>query len=69
MIESSDVRDLTCLDFGMGSWGFTSTYPKLHYCKRAIGMDLSRPSLKQPVCPAHEISTARHHGIAVDSSS
>ncbi len=54
MLEIGDVRDLTCLDFGMGSWGFASTYPKLHHCRRAIGMDLSRSALEQTVRLANE---------------
>ena len=54
MLEIGDVRDLTCLDFGMGAWGFADTFPKLHHCKRAIGMDLSRSALNQTVRLANE---------------
>lgn len=54
MLEIGDVKDLTCLDFGMGSWGFGSTYPKLHHCKSAIGMDISRSALEQTVRLAND---------------
>jgi SAM-dependent methyltransferase len=54
MLEIGDVREFTCLDFGMGSWGFASTFPKLHHCKRAIGMDLSRSALEQTVRLAND---------------
>ncbi len=54
MLEVGDVRDLTCLDFGMGAWGFASTYPKLHQCRRAIGMDLSRTALEQTIRVAND---------------
>jgi SAM-dependent methyltransferase len=53
-LEIGDVTVLTCLDFGMGSWGFASTFPKLHHCRRAIGMDLSRSALDQTVRLANE---------------
>lgn len=45
-LDIGDVRKMTCVDFGMGSWGFASVYPKLHGCARAVGMDISNAALE-----------------------
>ena len=68
MLEIGDVRDLTCLDFGMGSWGFASTYPKLHHCGRAIGMDISRSALDQTVQLAKENNYPYAKNLSVHQS-
>jgi ubiquinone/menaquinone biosynthesis C-methylase UbiE len=50
ILASLDIGDLggkTCLDFGMGGWGFAGIFPKLHDCSHAIGMDISRTALEQ----------------------
>jgi SAM-dependent methyltransferase len=36
-----DLRDLVCVDYGVGPWGFACIFPKLHACREAIGIDLS----------------------------
>ncbi len=41
-----DVSQMSCVDFGMGSWGFGSVYPKMHHCARAIGMDISNAAIE-----------------------
>lgn len=64
MLEIGDVKTLICLDFGMGSWGFGSTYPRLHHCKRAIGMDISRSALEQTV----RLAKDNNHPYATDFS-
>ena len=45
-LDIGDVSGMTVVDFGMGSWGFASVFPKLHNCARAIGMDISNAALK-----------------------
>jgi len=59
-LEIGDVSNFTCLDFGMGSWGFAPTFPKLHRCARAIGMDISRSALDQTI----KIVNENNHGYA-----
>ncbi len=61
-LEIGDVSGFTCLDFGMGSWGFAPTFPKLHNCRRAIGMDISRSALDQTLRVVNE----SNHGYAKD---
>lgn len=46
-LNIGDVSRMTIVDFGMGSWGFGSVYPKLHGCARAIGMDISNAAIEQ----------------------
>lgn len=46
-LKIGDVTQLECVDFGMGGWGFACLYPKLHHCRRAIGLDISRSALEQ----------------------
>ena len=45
-LDVGDVSTMTCVDFGMGSWGFGSVFPKMHGCARAIGMDVSKTALE-----------------------
>jgi ubiquinone/menaquinone biosynthesis C-methylase UbiE len=61
-LEIGDVSGFTCLDFGMGSWGFAPTFPRLHSCRRAIGMDISRSALDQTLRVVNE----SNHGYAKD---
>lgn len=68
MLDVGDVRDLVCLDFGMGAWGFAATYPKLHHCKRAIGMDLSRTALDQTLKLANDNSHPYAKNFSVHQS-
>jgi len=63
-LNIGDVKNLVCLDFGMGSWGFASTFPKLHHCKRAIGMDISQSALELTVRLAND----NQHPYAKDFS-
>ena len=49
LLERLAVGDLTgktCVDFGMGSWGFGSVFARMHVCGRAIGMDVSRAAIE-----------------------
>lgn len=41
-----DLHDKTVVDFGTGSWGFACIFPRLHRCKRAIGIDISAEAVK-----------------------
>ncbi|KAB1068006.1 methyltransferase domain-containing protein [Methylobacterium planeticum] len=45
-LSVGDIRGMTCVDFGIGSWGFGSVYSKLQTCKHAIGMDISNSALE-----------------------
>jgi SAM-dependent methyltransferase len=50
IIDGFDVGELsiaTALDFGMGSWGFASVFPKLRNSQRCIGVDISEVALRQ----------------------
>jgi len=44
-LDIGDVRDKRVADFGMGSWGFAATYPRLHGCAVAIGLDISNTAI------------------------
>ncbi len=44
-LNVGDVKPMTCVDFGMGSWAFGSVYGRLHGCARAIGMDISNTAI------------------------
>lgn len=44
-LEIGDVTKMTVVDFGMGAWGFSDIYRKLHSCYHAIGMDISQSAL------------------------
>lgn len=45
-LDVGDVSTMVCVDFGMGSWGFASPYPRLHACRKAIGMDISPAAIE-----------------------
>jgi len=50
ILDSLPVGSLankTVVDFGTGSWGFACIYPRLHECRFAIGMDISREAVRQ----------------------
>ena len=46
-LDIGDVRAMTIVDFGMGSWGIGSVFAKLQNAARAIGMDISRAAIEQ----------------------
>ena len=49
IIDNFDVGDVsvsTALDFGMGSWGFASVYPKLRAARNCIGVDISDVAIR-----------------------
>jgi len=46
-LDIGDITGKTCLDFGVGSWGFACIYPRLHSCGHAIGMDISEAALAE----------------------
>src|SRR5262245_6496347 len=45
-LDIGDVSRMTCVEFGMGSWGFAPMYPQLHDCAKAIGIDISKHALE-----------------------
>jgi SAM-dependent methyltransferase len=45
-LDIGDVSRMTCVDFGIGAWGFGSVYSRLHSCARAIGIDISSHALE-----------------------
>lgn len=45
-LEIGDVTKMAVADFGMGSWGFGSVYPKIHHCARAVGFDISNSAIR-----------------------
>ena len=45
-LKVGDTSGMTCVDFGMGSWGFGAVFPRMHDCARAIGMDLSAAAIE-----------------------
>ncbi|WP_336491705.1 methyltransferase domain-containing protein [Methylobacterium nigriterrae] len=45
-LSVGDVGRMTCVDFGIGSWGIGSVYTKLQSCAKAIGMDISSAALE-----------------------
>lgn len=45
-LEIGDVTDMAVADFGMGSWGFGSVYPKIQHCARAVGFDISNSAIR-----------------------
>lgn len=44
-LEIGDVRPLRVVDFGMGGAGFAPTWPRLHDCAAAVGLDISAAAL------------------------
>ena len=46
-LQVGDVSDKVCVDFGTGSWGFAGIFPRLHQCKFAYGLDISKTAIEQ----------------------
>jgi SAM-dependent methyltransferase len=45
-LDIGSVAGKVCVDFGTGSWGFAGIYPKLHECKFAYGLDISKRAIE-----------------------
>jgi SAM-dependent methyltransferase len=70
-LEIGDVTNMTCIDFGMGSWGFAACYGKLHHCARAIGLDISATAIaksKQLIAESKPIYSAKFEAMQSDGS-
>ena len=46
-LELGDLSDKSCVDFGVGPWGFACIFPKLQHSGEAIGIDISSEALRQ----------------------
>jgi ubiquinone/menaquinone biosynthesis C-methylase UbiE len=49
LLESLDIGDVSgkvIADFGTGSWGIAGIYPRLHRCKFAYGLDISKTAIE-----------------------
>lgn len=47
MLPIGEVKDKVCVDYGVGSWGFACIFPKLQYCRFAIGIDISFEAIQE----------------------
>jgi SAM-dependent methyltransferase len=42
-----DLSSATCVDYGVGSWGFACVFPALQRCALAIGIDVSETAIRE----------------------